>query len=225
MWRRSLPRHISHTCLKNVVVTVPAFQPGGDLGGSRWKPAQTHFQTISVLRCWNSSRHSECARLFQCSSSGSDWAASKGGRHWAWQPAGSNRTVARSRSAPPDQIRLVGVPSAGGSTSQHRSRSRPTKLWAEHSPLRRHMTLAHWHTEVSHWHTCATEVCQTKSSRSGLKVTAHRVSARSEEVAKSWHTGTPKSHQPCLTADHVGAEVSVRACGAHSVCGSSFFFQ
>ena len=144
---------------------------------------------------------------------------------WAWRPAESNRTGAASRSAPPDQIRLVGVPSAAGSTSQHRSRSRPTKLWAEHSPLRRHMTLAHWHTEVYHWHTCATEVCQTKSSRSGLKVTAHRVSARSEEVAKSWHTGTPKSHQPCFTADHVGAEVSVRACGAHSVCGSSFFFQ
>ena len=96
---------------------------------------------------------------------------------------------------------------------------------AEHSPLHRHMTLAHWHTEVCHWHTCATEVCQTKSSRSGLKLTAHRVSARSEEVAKSWHTGTPKSHQPCFTADHVGAEVSVRACGARSVCGSSFFFQ
>ena len=96
---------------------------------------------------------------------------------------------------------------------------------AEHSPLHHHMTLAHWHTEVYHWHTCATEVCQTKSSRSGLKVTAHRVSARSEEVAKSWHTGTPKSHQPCFTADHVGAEVSVRACGAHSVCGSSFFFS
>ena len=122
------------------------------------------------------------------------------------------------------QIRLAGFPSAGGSTSQHRSRSRPTKLWAEDSPLRRHMTLAHWHTEVFHWHTCATEVCQTKSSRSGLKVTAHRVSARSEEVAKSWHTGTPKSHQPCLTADHVSAEVSVRACGARSVCGSSSFF-
>ena len=173
----------------------------------------------------NTHRHSECSRLFQCSSSGSDWAASKGGRHWAWQHAGSNRTVARIRSAPPDQIRLVCVPSAGWATSQHPSRSRQTKLWAEHSPLRRHMTLAHWHTEVSHWHTCATEVCQTKSSRSGLKVTAHRVSARSEEVAKSWHTGTPKSHQPCSIADHVGAEVSVRACGAHSVCGSSFFFS
>ena len=113
----------------NVVVNVPVFQSGDDLGGSRWKPAQTHFQTISVLRCWNSSRHSECARLFQCSSSGSAWAASKGCRHWAWQPAGSNRTVARIRSAPPDQIRLVGVPSARGSTSQHRSRSRQTKLW------------------------------------------------------------------------------------------------
>ena len=116
-------------------------------------------------------------------------------------------------------------PSQRGSTSQHRSRSRPTKLWAEHSPLRRHMTLAHWHTEVSHWHTCATEVCQTKSSRSGLKVTAHRVSARSEEVAKSWHTGTPKSHQPCCTARPRRRHVSVRACGAHSVCGSSFFFS
>ena len=211
--------------VKNVVVSVPVFQPRGDLGGSRWKPAQTHFQAISGLESWNTHRHSECARVFQCSSSGSDWAASKGGGRWAWQPAGSNRTVARIRSAPPDQIRLAGFPSAGGSTSQHRSRSRPTKLWAEHSPLHRHMTLAHWHTEVCQWHTGAIEVCQTKSSRSGLKVTAHRVSARSEEVAKSWHTGTPKSHQPCFTADHVGAEVSPRACGAHSVCGSSFFFQ
>ena len=71
---------------------------------------------------------------------------------------------------------------------------------AEHSPLRRHMTLAHWHTEVCHWHTCATEVCQTKSSRSGLKLTLHRVSARSDEVGNSWHTGTPESHQPCCTA-------------------------
>ena len=96
---------------------------------------------------------------------------------------------------------------------------------AEDSPLHRHMTLAHWHTEVCHWHTCATEVCQTKSSRSGLKVTAHRVSARSEEVAKSWHTGTPKSHQPCCTADHVGAKMLPRACGAHSVWWLFFFFS
>ena len=134
VWRRCLWRHSSLTCLKNVVVSVPVFQSGGDLGGSRWKPAQTHFQTISVLRSWNSRQHSECARLFQCSSSGSDWAASKGGGRWAWQPAGSNRTVARIRSAPPDQIRLVGFPSAGGSTSQHRSRSRPTKLWLNTHP-------------------------------------------------------------------------------------------
>jgi hypothetical protein len=134
VWRRSLPRHISHTCLKNVVVSVPVFQSGDDLGGSRWKPAQTHFQAISVLESWNTHRHNECASVFQRSSSGSDWAASKGGRRWAWQPAGSNRTVARIRSAPPDQIRLVGVPSAGGSTSQHRSRSRPTKLWLNTHP-------------------------------------------------------------------------------------------
>ena len=66
VWRRSLPRHISYTCFKNVVVTVPAFQPGGDLGDSRWKPAQTHFQAISGLESWNTHRHSECARLFQC---------------------------------------------------------------------------------------------------------------------------------------------------------------
>ena len=119
---------------KNEDVSVPVFQPGADLGGSRWKPAQTHFQAISVLGSWNTRWHNECARVFQCSSSGSAWAASKGGRHWAWQPAGSNRTVARSRSAPPDQIRLVGGPSAGGSTSQHRSRSRPTKLWLNTHP-------------------------------------------------------------------------------------------
>ena len=134
VWRRCLPRHISHTCLKNVVISVPAFQPGGDLGGSGWKPAQTHFQAISGLESWNTHRHSECARVFQCSSSGSDWAASKGGGRWAWQPAGSNRTVARIRSAPPDQIRLAGFPSAGGSTSQHRSRSRPKKLWLNTHP-------------------------------------------------------------------------------------------
>ena len=149
------------------------FQSGGDLGGSRWKPAQTHFQAISGLESWNTRRHSECARLFQCSSSGSDWAASKGGGRWAWQPAGSNHTVARIRSAPPDQIRLVGGQSAvwvGRPATPIRSRSRPTQLWAEHSPLHRHMTLAHWHTEVCQWHTCATEVCQTKSSRTGLKL-------------------------------------------------------
>ena len=105
--------------LKNVDVSVPVFQPGGDLGGSRWKPAQTHFQAISGLESWNTHRHSECARVFQCSSSGSAWAASKDGRRWAWQPAGSNRTVARIRSAPPDPIRPVGVPSQRGSTSQH----------------------------------------------------------------------------------------------------------
>ena len=206
-------------------MSVPAFQPRDDLGGSGWKPAQTHSQAISGSRSWNTQWHSECSSLSQCSSSGSAWTASKGGRHWAWQPVGSNHTVARSRSAPPAQIRLVGGPSAGGSTSQHRSRSWPTKLWAEDSPLRRHMTLAHWHTEVFHWHTCATEVCQTKSSRSGLKLTLHRFSARSDEVEKSWHTGTPKSHQPCCTARPCRQHVSVRACGAHSVCGSSFFFQ
>jgi len=177
VWRRSLPRHISLTCLKHVVVTVPAFQPGGDLGGSRWKPAQTHFQAISGLESWNTHRHSECARLFQCSSSGSDWAASKGGGRWAWQPAGSNRTVARIRSAPPDQIRLVGGPSAGGSTSQHRSRSRPTKLWLNtHLPT---VTFV-WHTgtlDCSTGTLVPTRVFQTKSSRSALKVTTHILSA------------------------------------------------
>jgi hypothetical protein len=216
---------LSSPVFKNVVVSVPAFQPRDDLGGSGWKPAQTHSQAISGSRSWNTQWHSECSSLFQCSSSGSAWTASKGGRHWAWQPVGSNHTVARSRSAPPAQIRLVGGPSAGGSTSQHRSRSWPTKLWAEDSPLRRHMTLAHWHTEVFHWHTCATEVCQTKSSRSGLKLTLHRFSARSDEVEKSWHTGTPKSHQPCCTADHVGAKMLPRACGAHSVWRLFFFFS
>ena len=50
---------------KNVVVSVPMFQPGGDLGRSRWKPAQTHFQAISGLESWNTRRHNECAR---CSS-------------------------------------------------------------------------------------------------------------------------------------------------------------
>ena len=162
---------------KYVVVSVPVFQPGGDLGGSRWKPAQTHFQAISGLESWNTHRHSECARLFQCSSSGSDWAASKGGRRWAWQPAGSNRTVARSRSAPPDQIRLVGGPSAGGSTSQHRSRSRPTKLWLNtHLPT---VTFV-WHTgtlDCSTGTLVPTRVFQTKSSRSGLKLTTHILSA------------------------------------------------
>ena len=135
------------------------------------------------------------------------------------EPHGREESIGTTR---PDQAR-------GWSISRRVDQSAPIKVAAdevvaEHSPLRRHMTLAHWHTEVYHWHTCATEVCQTKSSRSGLKVTAHRVSARSDEVAKSWHTGTPKSHQPCFTADHVGAEVSVRACGAHSVCGSSSSF-
>ena len=101
VWRRSLPRHISLTCLKNVVVTVPAFQPGGDLGGSRWKPAQTHFQAISGLESWNTHRHSECSSLFQRSSRGSGRAVSEGGGHWARRPAGSNRTGAGRRSAPP----------------------------------------------------------------------------------------------------------------------------
>ena len=132
--------HIWHTRCREThqrCTSVPTYFPThvlGDLGESRWKPAQTHLQAISGLESWNTHRHSECARLFQCSSSGSDWAASKGGQRWAWQPAGSNRTVARIRSAPPDQIRLVGGPSAGGSTSQHRSRSRPTKLWLHTHP-------------------------------------------------------------------------------------------
>ena len=85
--------------------------------------------------------------------------------------------------------------------------------------------LAHRHTNVCHWHTCATEVCQTKSSRSGLKLTLHRFSVRSDEVEKSWHTGTPERHQPCCTARPRRRHVSVRACGAHSVCGSSFYFS
>ena len=86
---------------KNVVVSVPAFQPRDDLGGSGWKPAQTHFQAISVFASWNTRRHSECSSLFQRSSRGSGRAASEGDGHWARRPAGSNRTGAGSRSAPP----------------------------------------------------------------------------------------------------------------------------
>ena len=56
--------------LKIVVVSVPVFQPGADLGGSRWKPAQTHFQAISGLESWNTHQNSECASLFQRSSRG-----------------------------------------------------------------------------------------------------------------------------------------------------------
>ena len=46
VWRRSLRRHSLFTCLKNVVVSVPAFQSGGDLGESGRKPVQTNFQAI-----------------------------------------------------------------------------------------------------------------------------------------------------------------------------------
>ena len=46
VWCRSLWWHSLFTCLKNEEVSVPAFQPRGDLGGSGWKPAQTHFQAI-----------------------------------------------------------------------------------------------------------------------------------------------------------------------------------
>jgi hypothetical protein len=70
VWRRCLPRHLSHTCLKNVVVSVPAFQPRGDLGGSGWKPVQTNFQAITGFASWNTRWHSECSSLFQCSSRG-----------------------------------------------------------------------------------------------------------------------------------------------------------
>ena len=154
VWRRSLPRHISLTCLKNVVVTVPAFQPGGDLGGSRWKPAQTHFQAISGLESWNTHRHSECSRVFQCSSSGSAWAASKSGRRWAWQPAGSNHTVARIRSAPPDPIRPVGVPSQGVDQPAP-IKVAADEVVAEHSPSHCHLCLAHWNTRLFHWNTRA----------------------------------------------------------------------
>ena len=79
-----------------------------------------------------------------------------------------------------------------------------------------------WHTEVCQWHTCATEV-PNQIARSGLKLTLHRVSAR---LTRSEILGT-LAHQKVTNLvslpDHVGAEVSVRACGAHSVCGSSFF--
>eukprot|EP01050_Picozoa_sp_SAG11_P006613 SAG11_NODE_519_length_8789_cov_17.198044_6_plen_155_part_00 len=108
--------------------------------------------------------------------------ASDGGRRWAWQLAGSNRTVARIRSAPPDQIRLVGGPSAGGSTSQHRSRSRPTNgVVAEHSPSHCHLrfkpgTLEH-SSDCSTGTLVPTRVFQTKSSRSGLKLTTRTFSA------------------------------------------------
>ena len=84
-----------------VVVSVPVFQPGADLGGSRWKPAQTHFQAISVFASWNTRRHSECSSLFQRSSRGSGRAVSEGDGHWARRPAGLNRTGTGSRSAPP----------------------------------------------------------------------------------------------------------------------------
>ena len=101
VWRRCLWRHPLFTCLKNEEVSVPAFQSGGDLGGSGWKPAQTNFQAILGLRSWNSRRHSECSRLFQRSSRGSGRAVSEGGGRWARRPADSNRTGAGSRSAPP----------------------------------------------------------------------------------------------------------------------------
>eukprot|EP01043_Picozoa_sp_COSAG02_P004994 COSAG02_NODE_133_length_34692_cov_83.845229_7_plen_258_part_00 len=99
---------------KNVVVSVPAFQSGGDLGGSGWKPAQTNFQAISVFASWNTRRHSECSSLFQRSSRGSGRAVSEGGGHWARRPVGSNRTGAGSRSAPP--------PSAGAAAPVARRR-------------------------------------------------------------------------------------------------------
>ena len=47
VWRRCLWWHSLFTCLKNEEVSVPAFQPRGDLGGSGWKPAQTHFQVVN----------------------------------------------------------------------------------------------------------------------------------------------------------------------------------
>ena len=101
VWRWCLWWHPLFTCLKNVVVSVPAFQPRGDLGGSGWKPAQTNFQAIPGFASWNTRRHSECSSLFQRSSRGSGRAVSEGGGHWAKRPAGSNRTGAGSRSAPP----------------------------------------------------------------------------------------------------------------------------
>ena len=51
VWRRSLRWHLSLTCFKSVVVSVPVFQPGDDLGGSRWKPAQRH--TFRRFQVWN----------------------------------------------------------------------------------------------------------------------------------------------------------------------------
>ena len=149
------------------------FQPGGDLGrsaGNLRKHTFRRFQGLEILE------HSPAQRvfsLFQCSSSGSDWAASKDGGAGRGNLRARKRTVARSRSAPPDQIRLVGGPSAaGGSTSQHRSRSRPTKLWLNtHLPT---VTfLAHWNIRLFHGTLVPTRVFQTKSSRSGLKLTTH----------------------------------------------------
>ena len=70
MWRRCLRWHSLFTCLKKEEVSVPAFQSGGDLARSGWKPVQTHFQAISVFASWNARRHSECSSLFQRSSRG-----------------------------------------------------------------------------------------------------------------------------------------------------------
>ena len=156
--------------------------------------------------------------MCQCAKVCQGGAVSARGGRWASRPAESNRTGAASRLVPSPRLGTAGWASALGWHT-----GSPWHM--EHSPLRRHMTLAHWHTEVCQWHTCATEVCQTKSSRSGLKLTLHRFSARFDEVEKSWHTGTPESHQPCWTARHVGAMCQSGACGAHSVCGSSFFFS
>eukprot|EP01046_Picozoa_sp_COSAG06_P035145 COSAG06_NODE_3745_length_4949_cov_10.597938_2_plen_112_part_00 len=57
--------------------------------------------------------------------------------------------------------------------------------------------LAHWNTRLFHWNTCANPSVPDQMSRSGLKVTTHRVSARSEEVD---HLGT-LAHQKVTNLD------------------------
>ena len=97
------------------------------------------------------------------------------------QVAGAGRGNLRARTARSrgfdrhHQTRVF--PSQRGSTSQHRSRSRPTKLWLNtHLPT---VTFV-WHTgtlDCSTGTLVPTRVFQAKSSRSGLKVTTHTFSA------------------------------------------------
>ena len=101
VWRRSLPRHLSLHLLKKCsseCSSVPVWR----------RPRRIALETCAnelsgdfSFAFWNTRRHSECSSLFQRSSRGSGRAVSEGGGHWAWRPAGSNRTGAGSRSAPP----------------------------------------------------------------------------------------------------------------------------